>query len=192
MACRCGLGSRDLAHQFCRCAACHGMAGLAFWERFISRPVCRGLWSRSLLMRHGWMAPFALVGLAAGLALGGLACGCGWLGRRSSGAGRSVLVALGLVAAEAARAHLFTGFPWASIGHIWIGAPQAQLAALTGAGGLTLITCLAAALPAALGAQRTCWERCSELPCWRSLQLGAWCGLTFWHLMHRQTPPWCA
>ena len=106
--------------------------------------------------RHGWMAPFALVGLAAGLALfWGLACGCaGWLGRRSSGAGRPVLVALGLVAAEAARAHLFTGFPWASIGHIWIGAPQAQLAALTGAGGLTLITCLAAALPAALGAQR--------------------------------------
>lgn len=104
--------------------------------------------------RHGWMAPFALVFLSGGLALfwglaGALAARFG-----DGPSRRAALFALALVAAEGLRAHVLTGFPWASIGHIWIGSAQAQMAALTGPAGLTLITCVAAALPAMFGAQR--------------------------------------
>ncbi|MBK5922819.1 hypothetical protein CCR90_03300, partial [Rhodovulum sulfidophilum] len=45
---------------------------------------------------------------------------------------------------------MLTGFPWALPGHVWIGAPQMQLAALTGQYGLTLVTLLVAALPVLL------------------------------------------
>jgi apolipoprotein N-acyltransferase len=42
---------------------------------------------------------------------------------------------------------VLTGFPWAMIGHVWIDTPVAQLAAWTGAAGLSLLTlALAAAL----------------------------------------------
>lgn len=108
--------------------------------------------------RHGWMAPFALLFLSAGLAFfWGVAAAVSarLAARLAAGQGRrALLFALGLAAAEGVRAHVLTGFPWASIGHVWIGAAQAQMAALTGPAGLTLVTCLAAALPAAFGAQR--------------------------------------
>jgi apolipoprotein N-acyltransferase len=104
--------------------------------------------------RHGWMAPFALLLLAGGLALFWGAAGTVAVRLASERSGRAILFALGLVAAEAVRAHILTGFPWASIGHIWALAPQAQMAALTGPAGLTLLTCIAAALPAAFGVQR--------------------------------------
>ncbi|MDZ7906923.1 MAG: apolipoprotein N-acyltransferase [Gemmobacter sp.] len=101
--------------------------------------------------RYGWMAPFALVLMAAGLALfwAVAAAGTGLGGR--SRAGRALGFALALTGAEALRGFLFTGFPWALPGHIWIDTPVAQFAALTGANGLTLLTLLLAALPAAFG-----------------------------------------
>lgn len=99
--------------------------------------------------RDGWMATPALILLAAGLALfWGVA---GWLAHRLPPGRRAFGFALALVALEAARGVVLTGFPWAMPGHIWIGHAPGQLAALAGAGGLTLLTLGLAALPAAYG-----------------------------------------
>ncbi|MDT8327130.1 MAG: apolipoprotein N-acyltransferase [Roseovarius sp.] len=82
--------------------------------------------------RHGWMAPFALLGLAAGLALffaGGLA-----LGRAAGGGAPGFIGGLGL--AEAARGYLFTGFPWAQPGHVLIDTTLLHWASYAGSLGL--------------------------------------------------------
>ena len=96
--------------------------------------------------RHGWMAPFALLFLAGGLAL--------FWGAAFWAAGRFRLGLPGLVAlwagAEAARSLLFTGLPWALIGHLWIDTPFAQLAAFVGPHGLTLLTLVLGTLAAML------------------------------------------
>lgn len=100
--------------------------------------------------RHGWMAPFALVFMALG---GGAFWGAGALVARSLGRGvvTPMGLALGLLLAEVARALVFTGFPWALIGHIWIGQEMFgvrvdQLAAWIGPHGLTALTVVFAAL----------------------------------------------
>ncbi|HSF64729.1 MAG TPA: apolipoprotein N-acyltransferase, partial [Paracoccaceae bacterium] len=100
--------------------------------------------------RHGWMAPFALVLMAFGLALF-WAAAAGAAHRLGRGvASRAVAFALLLTGAEAARGVLFTGFPWAQPGHVWIGTPVDQLAALAGPHALTLLVAgLAAAAVAA-------------------------------------------
>lgn len=91
--------------------------------------------------RDGWMAPFAILLLSAGLAL--FWALPGWLaGRlRLGGTGFALLLSL----AELARGYVLTGFPWATPGQIWIGHAPAQAAALFGQYGLTLSTLLAAA-----------------------------------------------
>ena len=105
--------------------------------------------------RHGWMAPFALLGMAGGLALfWAAALGLAAVLGRGSAVARVLWAVAALAAAEMARSVLFTGFPWALVGHVWIGWPQMQLAALGGADALTLVTLLAAALPALFGARR--------------------------------------
>jgi apolipoprotein N-acyltransferase len=94
--------------------------------------------------RHGWMAPFAVVFLAAGLGL--------FWGASAALAAKARIPALGFVAAFATlewlRGVILTGFPWAMLGHAWIGTPADQLAALAGPSGLSLLFLLAAALPA--------------------------------------------
>ncbi|WP_347311495.1 apolipoprotein N-acyltransferase [Defluviimonas sp. SAOS-178_SWC] len=96
--------------------------------------------------RHGWMAPFALVFMAVGMALfWALAAGIAALG--PGGGARALGFALGLAATDLLRTYLFTGFPWALIGHVWIGTPVMQAAAWIGPIGLTLITTLAVAAP---------------------------------------------
>jgi apolipoprotein N-acyltransferase len=100
--------------------------------------------------RHGWMAPFAVVLLAFGLALfwGGAAA----LAQRFA---RPLLAtALLIAAAEMLRSHVLTGFPWALIGHIWLETRIEQAAALVGAHGMTLATLLAGAGIALAGAGR--------------------------------------
>ena len=93
---------------------------------------------------YGWMAPFAVVLLSFGLALfwAGAAAVARFIPNRALG------MALALTAADLARGYVLTGFPWALIGHIWIETPVAQLAALIGPSGLTLLTVYAAALMA--------------------------------------------
>ena len=94
---------------------------------------------------YGWMAPFGLAALAGGMALfWGLAgWGAGWL---AAGRAQALPLAVALVGAEALRGWLFGGFPWALAGHVWIGTPVAQLAAVTGALGLSLLTLAAPAV----------------------------------------------
>lgn len=92
---------------------------------------------------YGWMAPFAVVMMGFGLALfWALAAGlAGFLPRRALG-----LAAL-IGAAELLRGVVFTGFPWAQPGHMWMDFPLVQAASLIGATGLTVLTLIAAALP---------------------------------------------
>jgi len=100
--------------------------------------------------RHGWMAPFALAFMAAGLSLFWAAAAAAGQAM-AQGRRRALALAVTFAAAELARGYLFTGFPWALIGHVWIGTALAQVAALAGPSGLTLLTTLAAALPVAAG-----------------------------------------
>jgi apolipoprotein N-acyltransferase len=63
---------------------------------------------------------------------------------------RLVLLALTWTAAEWLRGHLFTGYPWNPLGHVWAFAtPLLQGAALFGAYGLGMLTFLVLAAPAA-------------------------------------------
>lgn len=95
------------------------------------------------IARHGWMAPFAVVLLAFGLGL--------FWGAASVLARLARVPAMGFVVAFVAlewlRGVVFTGFPWAMLGHVWIGTPLDQLASLGGPSVLSLLTLMAAALP---------------------------------------------
>jgi apolipoprotein N-acyltransferase len=95
---------------------------------------------------HGWMAPFALIGMSTGMAA--FWAGAGWLAARLT-TGRARLPALAslLVLLELSREWVLTGFPWAMLGHGLIGSPLMQLATLGGAGALSLLILLAALLP---------------------------------------------
>lgn len=102
--------------------------------------------------RHGWMAPFALLGLSGGLALfWALALG---LGRAMGGGALGFAGGLGLI--ELARGYVLTGFPWAQPGHVLIDTPLLHWASYLGSLGLTALVLLAAvALWAAMtGARR--------------------------------------
>jgi len=100
----------------------------------------------------GWLLPFAVVLLPAGLALFpafGLA-----LARLlwSRGAGRVLALAAALTAAEWLRGHLLTGFPWNAFGYALVTPlPLAQTGALIGLWGLTFIAVAVYASLAVLG-----------------------------------------
>jgi len=96
---------------------------------------------------YGWMAPFALVLMSGGLALFWLLAG--WIAGVGQGqAGRALGLALGFGMADLLRGYVFTGFPWALLGHVLVGTPAMQAAAVIGPVGLTMVVALAAALPA--------------------------------------------
>lgn len=99
---------------------------------------------------YGWMAPFALLLMAGGLALFWALAG-GIAGRVEGRARRAFAFAAALAGMEALRGVIFTGFPWALPGHVWIDTAIAQAAAFVGANGLTLLTLAVAALPVAFG-----------------------------------------
>lgn len=102
--------------------------------------------------QFGWMVPFATAGLSAGLAVfPGLAL---WLLRlsRTAGPGRVFALAVSWTVLEWLRGHVLTGFPWNLIGYTWtLADAPIQFAALVGIYGLSLVTVLIAALPAAAG-----------------------------------------
>ena len=86
--------------------------------------------------RHGWMAPFALVFMAAGMALfWGAAF---WGARRLSRWGPWALIPC-WTAAELLRAYIFTGFPWASPAQSGVGVLAGQALAWIGPHGLNAI-----------------------------------------------------
>mmetsp|Transcript_28374 Transcript_28374/g.52942 ORF Transcript_28374/g.52942 Transcript_28374/m.52942 type:complete len:502 (-) Transcript_28374:1286-2791(-) len=85
--------------------------------------------------RHGWMAPFAITFLAAGLGL--FFAVAFWSAKRLSVAGGAVVLTLTL--AEVIRAYLFTGFPWAMPSYVLIDQGVAQGAAIVGPHGLNLL-----------------------------------------------------
>ncbi|MCK0150747.1 apolipoprotein N-acyltransferase [Marivita sp. S6314] len=92
----------------------------------------------------GWMAPFALVGMAAGLAL--FWAGAFWLGRRLSETPFAIAVVWAF--AELARAYVLTGFPWGLLGYVWASTPVVQWHSVIGPHGVTLATVLLAAMTA--------------------------------------------
>jgi apolipoprotein N-acyltransferase len=95
------------------------------------------------IARHGWMAPFALVFLAGGLALFWGAAGAVSQPTRWPALGFAIALSL----AELARGYVLTGFPWALPAYIWADTWLIHAAALVGPYGLTALTLLALALP---------------------------------------------
>ena len=98
-----------------------------------------------------WALPLGIVGLPILLAL---FTGAGVLVARllwSPGPARVLALALALGAAEWARGHLFTGFPWNSLG-MGLGGNivSAQVASLVGLDGLNFLTVAIFAMPATL------------------------------------------
>ena len=95
---------------------------------------------------QGWMAPFAVALLPAGLGLFWGAAMALYRALRPHGPLRAVAFAGALSALEWARGHVLTGFPWNLPGETWgAGGAISQAAALFGAYGLTWITLAAAA-----------------------------------------------
>jgi apolipoprotein N-acyltransferase len=107
-----------------------------------------------------WAMPFGVLGLPALLAF---FPACGFAAARllwARGAVRVVALAFGLTASEWLRGHLFTGFPWNTLGmalgqHLWL----MQAASIMGLYGLTVLAVLIGAAPATIGSGGTAGER---------------------------------
>jgi apolipoprotein N-acyltransferase len=102
--------------------------------------------------RFGWLVPFAVSGLSAGLAIfpGLAAAAVGLSGAR--GAGRVLALAVAWTVVEWLRGEILSGFPWNLVGTAWVFSDSlSQTVALTGAYGLSLLTVALAAAPATLG-----------------------------------------
>lgn len=115
------------------------------------------------IARFWWALPFAVLGLPALMAIyPAAALGvAGAVAQRLELAptARVCLFAVAWSAAEWARGHWLTGFPWNLTGYVWSGAfpgslTMLQTTAWVGIYGLSFITVLAAAMPALLGAAR--------------------------------------
>ena len=105
--------------------------------------------------RFGWMIPFAILGLSAGLAIFPAAVGLiAWrLAANLGGVGRVLVFAALWVLAEWLRGWVFTGFPWNLMGSAWaVSDALMQGASVTGIYGLSLLAVTIAALPATLSA----------------------------------------
>ena len=104
---------------------------------------------------YAWMAPFALVLMATGLAVFWGLAGLIYRTFRPNAAWRRCLVFAGALAGmEWLRGHVFTGFPWDLPGEVWkSGTAPSQLASVIGAYGLTFVTLALAACSAAF------WDR---------------------------------
>ncbi len=106
--------------------------------------------------RHGWMAPFALIFMAFGLALFWAVPAWGAARFFSNAALPVRLAAFAslMMLGEYARATVLTGFPWAHPGHVLIDTGSLRLAAVLGPHGLNAYLLGAAAVVAWLAQQR--------------------------------------
>jgi apolipoprotein N-acyltransferase len=100
---------------------------------------------------QGWMAPFAVALVTAGMALFWGAAALAFRLTQVRGILRVLVFAGVFSLVEWLRGHILTGFPWDLPGETWrAGSPMSQGAALVGAYGLSWITIAAAATPATL------------------------------------------
>ncbi len=101
--------------------------------------------------QYGWMVPFAVVGLAALLAVFVAVAIAAYRAVDMRGVSGVLALAVLWTAAEWLRGHVLTGFPWSLIGTAWTGiTPMMQGVALVGLYGLGTLTVIAAALPSTL------------------------------------------
>ena len=127
--------------------------------------------------RYGWMVPFAVFGMAAGLAFfPALATLTLWsAGLR--GFARVVALAILWTLAEYLRGHVLTGFPWNLIGQAWTFSDAViQVTAVTGVYGLGFLTVLAAALPALWWEGARPWPRRLALAAPLAIVAALWLG----------------
>ncbi|MBT3306148.1 MAG: apolipoprotein N-acyltransferase [Alphaproteobacteria bacterium] len=115
--------------------------------------------------QYGWMAPFAIAGMAAGMALFPALAAA--LSRWVFAPRAAPLPALGRVLVFAAlwtwtewlRGWVLTGFPWNLIGTVWTASDAImQMAAITGVYGLSLLTLIVASIPAGLADKSGGWR----------------------------------
>ncbi|HUA50647.1 MAG TPA: apolipoprotein N-acyltransferase [Candidatus Sulfotelmatobacter sp.] len=103
------------------------------------------------IARFWWLLPFAVLGVPAffGLFSGAVTAACWIAGAR--GLGRPLMLATAWTAAEFARGHVLTGFPWNLVGSAWtVVGPVLQAVSVIGMYGLSWVTVVLAALPALL------------------------------------------
>jgi len=147
-----GLGSRGTVRALGAAAGIGWLWGFGY--------LGAGLWWLGMAFlvdaeRYAWAMPLGVVALPAALAvfyaLGFALARVLW----SRGAGRILAFAAGIAAAEWLRGHLFTGFPWNTLGmslaqQVW----PMQAASALGLYGLTLVAVAIAAAPATLGTSK--------------------------------------
>src|SRR5262249_3376725 len=99
----------------------------------------------------GWLLPFAVTLLPAGLAgFTGVGCVAAWV-LLTPHRFRVLTLAAALSSAEWLRGHMFTGFPWNAFGYaLTTPLPLAESVAIFGIWGLTFIAVAVFATPAVL------------------------------------------
>ena len=103
--------------------------------------------------RFGWMVAPAVIGLSAGFALFPALAACAARLPALPIAGRVLALAVAWTAAEWLRGNILTGFPMNLMGTVWMpSVGMIQSVAVVGVYGLSFVTVLAAAAPAALAA----------------------------------------
>lgn len=127
------------------------------------------------IRQFGWMMPFAVLGVAGGLAvffgIGTALARLFW----SEDWRRIFSLAAGLGCAEWLRGHVFTGFPWNALGYsLTAGEVLMQSAALFGVDALSVIAVAIFAAPATLAPRSAAGTRSFALP---ALALAAMAGL---------------
>lgn len=137
---------------------------------------------------QGWMAPFALVMMAGGLALFWGVAGLLYRVLNPRGFARVLVFAGCLAGLEWLRGHIFTGLPWNLPGETWrAGSAPSQAAAVFGAYGLSWITVAIAASPAILATPGAARTRAAVLGV-ALLALGGLYGFGSWRLDHAAAP----